>query len=279
MSSLRTLLYGLCGAIVVTAGLAAQEARDTVGPAEQKARDITPENPVPRRTKTVAAIYPEQLRSRGATAVVMLVATVDETGRVVEIRSGGPGFEGRNNPLVLLSPGATDADAAVIKTAGDAFVRAATTALSQWQYDTPVQAPISFPVTFNFTTTAEPTASQDVSGRKLAALSSAAQPVRVGSGISPPAQTKKVAPVYPAEAQAARVQGVVILEAVIGTNGKVTTARVLRSIPLLDQPAIDAVTQWEYAPTLLNGVPVPVIMTVTVTFTLSPPPPPLPANQ
>ena len=46
-------------------------------------------------------------------------------------------------------------------------------------------------------------------------------------------------------------------------------ARVLRSVPLLDQAALDAVRQWQYTPTMLNGVPVPVIMTVTVTFTLS----------
>jgi len=51
---------------------------------------------------------------------------------------------------------------------------------------------------------------------------------------------------------------------------------VLRSIPLLDQAAIDAVKQWEYEPTLLNGVPVPVVITVTVQFTLPPPPPPPP---
>jgi protein TonB len=49
----------------------------------------------------------------------------------------------------------------------------------------------------------------------------------------------------------------------------VQDARVLRSIPLLDQAALDAVNQWEFTPTLLNGVPVPVIMTVTVQFTLS----------
>ena len=58
-----------------------------------------------------------------------------------------------------------------------------------------------------------------------------------------------------------------IIEATIGPNGKVQDARVLRSIPLLDQAALDAVSQWEYSPTLLNGVPVPVIMTVTVNFT------------
>jgi protein TonB len=51
---------------------------------------------------------------------------------------------------------------------------------------------------------------------------------------------------------------------------------VLRSIPLLDQAAVDAVRQWAYTPTLLNGAPVPVIMTVTVNFSVSPPPPPPP---
>jgi protein TonB len=77
-----------------------------------------------------------------------------------------------------------------------------------------------------------------------------------------------VRPVYPPEAKAARISGVVILEATIGVDGRVSDARVLRSIPALDQPAIDAVMQWEFTPTDLNGQPVPVIMTVTVNFTL-----------
>ena len=77
-----------------------------------------------------------------------------------------------------------------------------------------------------------------------------------------------VRPQYPSIAQSARVQGVVIIEATIGPNGRVADARVLRSIPLLDAAALDAVRQWEFSPTLLNGVPVPVIMTVTVNFTL-----------
>ena len=93
-------------------------------------------------------------------------------------------------------------------------------------------------------------------------------PVRVGGNIKPPTKTRDVKPTYPAIAQSARVQGIVIIEATIGPNGKVTNAKVLRSIPLLDNAAIDAVKQWEFTPTLLNGVPVPVIMTVTVQFTL-----------
>jgi protein TonB len=95
-----------------------------------------------------------------------------------------------------------------------------------------------------------------------------AAPVRVGGNIKPPTKTKDVKPTYPAIAQSARVQGVVIIEATIGPNGSVQEAKVLRSIPLLDAAALDAVRQWVFTPTLLNGVPVPVIMTVTVNFTL-----------
>ena len=94
------------------------------------------------------------------------------------------------------------------------------------------------------------------------------EPVRVGGNISPPTKTKDVAPTYPPVAQSARVSGVVILEAVIGPDGRVADVTVLRSVPLLDDAAITAVRQWEYTPTLLNGVPVPVIMTVTVNFQL-----------
>src|SRR5215467_7087858 len=93
-------------------------------------------------------------------------------------------------------------------------------------------------------------------------------PVRVGGAIRTPTKVKHVNPVYPAIAQSARVQGVVIIEATIGPTGTVQDAKVLRSIPLLDQAALDAVKQWVFTPTTLNGVPVPVIMTVTVNFTL-----------
>ncbi len=93
-------------------------------------------------------------------------------------------------------------------------------------------------------------------------------PIRVGGNIKTPVKTKDVRPVYPPEAQAAGVQGVVIIEATIDPAGRVSNAKVLRSIPALDQAALDAVNQWEFMPTLLNGAPVPVIMTVTVNFTV-----------
>ena len=95
------------------------------------------------------------------------------------------------------------------------------------------------------------------------------EPVRVGGDIRPPNRITNVNPVYPDIAKQARVQGIVILEAIIDPQGNVTNVRVLRSIPLLDQSAIEAVKQWKYEPTLLNGVPVPIVMTVTVNFALS----------
>jgi TonB family protein len=94
--------------------------------------------------------------------------------------------------------------------------------------------------------------------------------VRVGGNIKPPVKTKTVEAIWPPAAQQARVQGVVILEILIDEAGKVADAKVLRSIPLLDVAAIEAVRQWEFEPTLLNGVPVPVIMTATVQFRLAP---------
>ena len=92
--------------------------------------------------------------------------------------------------------------------------------------------------------------------------------VRVGGQVKEPKKLKVVKPVYPEIAKSARVQGIVILECTINPQGKVINITVLRSIPLLDEAAKEAVQQWVYTPTLLNGVPVPVIMTVTVNFNL-----------
>jgi TonB family protein len=96
----------------------------------------------------------------------------------------------------------------------------------------------------------------------------AQEPVRIGGDIKEPRRIRDVKPVYPEIAQQAGIQGIVIIEAIIGADGAVQRAQILRSVPLLDQAALDAVTQWRYTPTVLNGQPVPVIMTVTVTFNL-----------
>ena len=269
-----TLLCGFLGAFIAVVGLSAQEVRDTIGPIEKQAQanPITPENPIPRRTFSVAPTYPAEASGINAVSTVALVAPIDETGRVVEIRKA-------RDPLVLTQFGTPNPTA--LRIAGEALVRDAAGALRRWTYDPPAKGPMAFTVSFEFKPGAEATSSQSttVTPPRPTAVPAGAtaglagtQPVRVGGQIKAPTQISKVQPIYPAEAQAARVQGIVILEATIGVDGRVTNAYVLRSVPLLDQAAINAVRQWVYTPTLMNGVPVPVIMTVTVTFNLGSPP-------
>jgi len=93
-------------------------------------------------------------------------------------------------------------------------------------------------------------------------------PVRAIGEIRPPKLVKRIPPVYPEIARQARVEGIVILEAQTDIYGRVQNIKVLRSIPLLDQAAIDAVRQWVYEPMVINGRPRGVIFSVTVTFTL-----------
>jgi len=91
------------------------------------------------------------------------------------------------------------------------------------------------------------------------------QPVRVGGVIRPPQKVRDAYPVCPTAPLPAS-GAVVILEATIGPDGKVRDVTVLRSVPPFDQPAVDAVGQWEFTPALLNNVPVPVILTVTALY-------------
>jgi len=93
--------------------------------------------------------------------------------------------------------------------------------------------------------------------------------VRVAQLPEPPRKIVDVRPVYPEIARNARVEGTVILEAVLDTSGNVTQLRVVRSIPLLDQAALDAVRRWRYSPTMYGGRPVSVLMTITIRFTLN----------
>src|SRR5262245_26476861 len=95
-----------------------------------------------------------------------------------------------------------------------------------------------------------------------------AQRVKAGESVRPPTKVVDVNPVYPEDAQAARIQGAVMVAIVIGQSGVVIDAQVVRSIPALDEAAVAAVSQWEFEPTLLNGEPVEVEMTVVVNFTL-----------
>jgi TonB family protein len=262
-------------------------ASNEPGPLERQAKPITPENPIPRRTFSVTPQNPSD--DTTGMVFVSVRVVVDRQGRVAEARNAGGGVIGgrRGAPSSVAPP-------------RDTFMKAAIDAVRQWQYDPPADGPIAFDVSFSFAQGSEP---QMVSHGGPAAIRFSSSPngviggvvggvvggraeaappppppppppdwalgaVRVGGNVHAPTKVKHVNPEYPPIAQSARVQGVVILEAIIGTDGHVDDARVLRSIPLLDQAALDAVRQWEFTPTHLNGAPVPVIMTVTVQFTL-----------
>jgi protein TonB len=93
-----------------------------------------------------------------------------------------------------------------------------------------------------------------------------AAPVRVGGNVKEPRPIRTVPPVYPPLASKARVSGTVVLEATLTAQGTVEEIRVISGHPLLIEAAIAAVKQWQYEPTLLNGVPVPVILTAKVHF-------------
>jgi protein TonB len=282
----------------------AQEALTQVGPLERQAKAVTPENPVPRRTISVDPVYPPEAAIAEVDATVTLMIMIDGSGRVGEVRRVGVSSLGVRS----VGAAGAAIDPRAMRTALDALVRASTDAVRQWQYDVPAEAPVAVRVTFAFSPDAAPrmiahdpwsVVTVGVVGGVGAGRGrqggpvpvgvpspppppppppppgAAARPgwapgaIRVGGAVKPPTKMKHVSPAYPDIARSAGVQGVVILETIIGSDGKVADARVLRSIPLLDQAAIDAVMQWEFTPTLLNGQPTPIIMTVTVQFTLN----------
>jgi protein TonB len=95
------------------------------------------------------------------------------------------------------------------------------------------------------------------------------QRVRVSQGVSQGLIIKKVQPPYPPLARQARIQGQVILQAEISTDGTIENLHLISGHPMLAPAAIEAVKQWRYKPYLLNGEPVAVETTVMVNFSLS----------
>lgn len=85
--------------------------------------------------------------------------------------------------------------------------------------------------------------------------------------VPPPKKVFDVRPTYPEAARANGIQGIVILQVVVGPDGSVGNIQVLKSIAALDEAAMSAVSQWKYLPTVLNGEPVSVVMRVAVNFT------------
>jgi TonB family protein len=229
------------------------------GPLERQAKPITPENPIPRRTRLVRPPYPTDAAVVGARATVTLRVTVDHLGTVAEVRTVGVPVLGAMSP-----PSPNDERAF---TAGLlALIRSAKDAVGQWLYEPPAEAPIAFNVVIGFSTQGN---GEVISQTSSNALAPADAELRAGSGIQRPAtKVKHVSAVYPQAARDAKIQGVVILEVRVGVDGRVVDVNVLSSVPELDQAAIDAVKQWEYVPLLVDGVPAPATFAVSVLFSM-----------
>jgi TonB family protein len=241
------------------------------GPLELKAHKVTPENPIPRRIQFETPVLPQSVASSHGKLGIKV--TLDDAGgvaeaRVVQLLFEGQGFSIDASETELTARGTrgfegtaktagASSDSVAVRETIETFVDAALDAVRQWRYEPPFAAPLTFSVDVML-------------GAPVMVFQRASESdaLRVGGNIKPPKKIRDVRPVYPPIARESNVTGVVIMEARIGVDGSVEEARVLKSIPLLDQAALDAVKQWQFEPTLMNGEPTPVIMTVTVNFTL-----------
>ena len=230
------------------------------GPLERQAKPVTPENPIPRRTRLVRPSYPSDAAVVGARTTVTLRVVVDHLGTVGEVRTLGVPVLGSMSPP---SP----ADERAFTAGLLALVRSAKEAVGQWLYEPPAEAPIAFNVVIGFSTQGD---GEVIAQNFSPALAPAEAELRASSSGTqrPTMKVKHVTAVYPQAARDAKIQGVVILEARVGVDGRVIDVNVLSSIPELDQAAIDAVKQWEYVPLLVDGVPAPATFAVTVQFSL-----------
>ncbi len=176
----------------------------------------------PKLIKKVDPVYPAEAKEAGIEGIVIVEATTDIYGRVIDTK-------------VLQSIPELD--------------QAAIDAVKQWIYEPMVidgePRGIIFTVTCTF---------------KLD------EPIRAVGDIKPPKPIKMVKPAYPEEAKKAGIEGVVILEVTTDKTGRVVKTKVLRSIPELDQAAMDAVKQWVYEPAIIDGKPKSIVFTVTVSF-------------
>jgi len=139
------------------------------------------------------------------------------------------------------------------------------------RFDEPAGGPVTFQLSFGFVAgqvNHSLTDPSDVLPSQVAAAPWAAAEgaMPTSKALAPPKKTKYVKPVYPKAALDARVQGEVLLEIVIATDGTVADARILKSVPQLDQAAIEATLAARYEPVQINGLPVRVISVVTHSF-------------
>ena len=244
-------------------------------PAEASERQVNVSLPAVQPRKALSAAppqYPPEAQRLGLEGMVELRLTVDPAGEVTKTERVTSG--------VNLRPDEENGAERVeyYSKNPNALVLEAENAAKEWRFEparssTAVMASFAFSLKASADATKNPQAAAGLptlspleglqrpdpapSNSPVSANSGAQnRRLRVGGAIKPPIRLVNVNPVYPEDAKAAGIEGVVILEIVIGQDGSVIEVQVVRSIPELDQAAIDAVSQWQYQPTLLNGEPV-----------------------
>jgi TonB family protein len=190
----------------------------------------------------VAPIYPDLAKRMRVTGIVRLEVTTNEDGYVREVTAvDGP---------QLLRESAIEA-------------------VKQWQYSPTIvngtSVPVMATVTVIFSLAGAPPQTQDA---PVEILPPQNQPIRVGGTIQERKLIHKVAPIYPDLAKRTRVQGTVQLEVTTNEDGYVWEVKAVDGPQLLRESAIEAVKQWQYSPTIVNGASVPVMAHVAIKFTL-----------
>lgn len=212
----------------------------------------------PKKTKHVAPGYPPEAREAGISGTVTVETIIGADGKVRDAR---------------------------VRRSVPPFDAAAVSAVKQWEFAPTLLNGEAVPVVATMTVTFAP--DRKKAGETVSVPSPPPPPavpplppsppghepfdpaaVRIGDGVTSPAKLVDVRPVYPPAAKESKVQGVVTLEVLIGHDGKVERALVRRSVPELDQAALDAVRQWVFAPTRINGEPAKAIVTATIKFAL-----------
>jgi protein TonB len=227
---------------------AAPPTPDASGPSalEQQAYQVSKDQPPPRKVHDVRMPYPDDVKAVITSAMVMVRLVIDADGSVAEARIlsrkvGGP----QTTPEAL---------AAATRT-----LEAGTlTAVRQWKFEPPAKAPLAMTVAVAY----------DAEGGRKAPPPPPPAPKPGDGSVTRPVAIEQPAPAYPPDALRAGVQGVVRLSVTVGSDGRLKDARVIQSVPALDQAALDAVRQWTFRPGTKDGQAVDVVTEITMAFSL-----------
>jgi TonB family protein len=271
----------LAGAILTSAVVVSMwGVKAAVAEIQSQALGVEQSGTTPLALTRVEASYPEEALPFGAAGDVVVLVTVDGAGFVVNDRTSSWALQIREGGSLDTPSAREEARLSQL------FIEAARDAARQWRFEAS-GASWTSGISFAFRPPPAPRQEAATAATTVEGVAGTARPgevaspppppppppppgpVRVGyAGIRPPLKTYHVNPTYPAEAREAGLQGVVILDATIDTNGTVRNLEVLRSVPGLDEAAMAAARQWRFEPPLLNGQPVDVVMTLTINFTL-----------